>query len=136
MVWSLALAKRISAQSRVQDSRAPARETIRPMLISMAPQGPTTCSSTAAIEGFFRPASWAWARMPWDSRLTSTNSSNTPIKPTTVALPTSERFAARAEKMLAPSMPINTQTVTSIMLRAWSITLPSSGLLAPQKSAV
>ncbi|MOA61033.1 hypothetical protein D3C78_1860720 [compost metagenome] len=33
-------------------------------------------------------------------------------------------------------MPMNTQTVTSIMLRTWSITLPSSVLPAPQKSAL
>lgn len=58
------------------------------------------------------------------------------MKPITVALPTSERFSAREEKMLAPSMPMNTQTVTSIMLRTWFITLPRSGLLLPQMSAV
>ncbi|MNP10680.1 hypothetical protein D3C76_1028370 [compost metagenome] len=58
------------------------------------------------------------------------------MKPTTVARPTSLRFSARAEKMLAPSMPINTQTVTSIILRTWSMTVPSSLLPAPQKSAV
>lgn len=33
-------------------------------------------------------------------------------------------------------MPMNTQTVTSIMPRTWSITLPSSRLPEPQKSAV
>ncbi|MCY1535903.1 hypothetical protein D9M68_713290 [compost metagenome] len=136
MVWSRALANRISAHSRVQDSNAPARETISPTLMSTAPQWPTTLSSTPAIDGFFRPDSWAWARMPWDSTLTSTSSRSTPMKPTTVALPTSLRFSARAEKMLAPSMPMNTQTVTSIMLRTWFITVPRSLLPAPQKSAV
>lgn len=117
MVWSRALAKRISAHSSVHDSRAPASDTIRPMEISWAPQGPTTCSSTPAMDGFFSPDSSAWARMPWLSTLTSTSSRSTPTKPITVALPTSLRFSARAEKMLAPSMPMNTQTVTSIMLR-------------------
>ena len=38
--------------------------------------------------------------------------------------------------MLAPSMPMNTHTVTSIMLRTWSITLPRSGEPSPQMSAV
>ena len=33
-------------------------------------------------------------------------------------------------------MPINTKTVTSIMLRTWSITLPRLGVCVPQKSRV
>ncbi|KIR12985.1 hypothetical protein PFLU4_59160 [Pseudomonas fluorescens] len=33
-------------------------------------------------------------------------------------------------------MPMNTNTVTSIMCRTWSITLPRSGLIAPQISRV
>lgn len=74
--------------------------------------------------------------MPSDSTLTSTRNSNTVMKPMTVALPTSERFSARDEKMLAPSMPMNTHTVTSIMLRTWFITLPSSGVPTAQMSAV
>ncbi|MCY1366972.1 hypothetical protein D9M69_538840 [compost metagenome] len=74
--------------------------------------------------------------MPSERTFTSTSSSSTMTKPRTVALPTSERFSARAEKMLAPSMPMNTQTVTSIMLRTWFITLPSSMFFEPQMSAV
>ncbi|MNG01799.1 hypothetical protein D3C84_847930 [compost metagenome] len=74
--------------------------------------------------------------MPSDSTFTSTRNSSTVMKPITVALPTSERFSARAEKMLAPSIPMNTQTVTSIMLRTWFITLPRSGFMVPQMSAV
>ncbi len=54
----------------------------------------------------------------------------------TVARPTSLRRSARAENTLAPSIPMNTHTVTSIMLRTCCITLPSSGLPRPQKSAV
>ncbi len=96
----------------------------------------SSCSSTPAIDGFFSPASSAWAMMPCDRMLTRTSSRSTPTKPITVALPTSLRFSARAEKMLAPSMPMNTQTVTSIMLRTWSITLPRSLLPRPQKSLV
>ncbi|MOA35301.1 hypothetical protein D3C78_1567440 [compost metagenome] len=38
--------------------------------------------------------------------------------------------------MLAPSIPMNTHTVTNIMLRTWFITLPRSGFLMPQMSAV
>ncbi|MCY1176095.1 hypothetical protein D9M73_163560 [compost metagenome] len=72
--------------------------------------------------------------MPSDSTLTSTRNSSTVMKPMTVALPTSVRFSARAEKMLAPSMPMNTHTVTSIMLRTWFITLPRSGFMVPQMS--
>lgn len=72
--------------------------------------------------------------MPSDSTLTSTSASSTPTKPITVARPTSLRFSARAEKMLAPSMPMNTQTVTSIMLRTWFITEPSDGFARPQMS--
>ncbi|MNH09044.1 hypothetical protein D3C81_1168590 [compost metagenome] len=33
-------------------------------------------------------------------------------------------------------MPMNTNTVTSIMLRTWSSTLPNCGLLKPQMSRV
>ncbi|MNN55121.1 hypothetical protein D3C81_1699810 [compost metagenome] len=72
--------------------------------------------------------------MPSDRMFTSTSSNSTMMKPRMVALPTSERFSARAEKMLAPSIPMNTQTVTSIMLRTWFITLPSSGFIEPQMS--
>ncbi|MNQ97126.1 hypothetical protein D3C85_1127580 [compost metagenome] len=74
--------------------------------------------------------------IPSDSTFTSTRNSSTVMKPITVALPTSLRFSARAEKMLAPSMPMNTHTVTSIILRTWSITLPRSGFFRPQMSAV
>ncbi len=77
MVWSRAAAKRISAHRRVQDNRAPASETTRPTLISTAPQRPTTCSSTPAMEGFFRPASSAWLMMPIDRMFTSTSSAST-----------------------------------------------------------
>ncbi|MDT4871486.1 hypothetical protein FQZ97_1066170 [compost metagenome] len=108
----------------------------RPTLISTAPQWPTTCSSTAAMDGFCSLASSGWVMMPSDSTFTSTSNSSTMTKPRTVALPTSLRFSARAEKMLAPSMPMNTHTVTSIILRTWSITVPRSLLPAPQKSAV
>ena len=74
--------------------------------------------------------------IPSDSTFTSTSKASTPRKPITVALPTSERFSARPEYTLAPSMPINTKTVTSIMLRTWSITLPRLGVCVPQKSRV
>ncbi|MCY1432331.1 hypothetical protein D9M71_483240 [compost metagenome] len=74
--------------------------------------------------------------MPSDNTLTSTSSASTPRKPMTVALPTSDRRWARPEYTLAPSMPMNTNTVTSIMLRTCSSTLPNCGLLKPQISRV
>ena len=55
-------------------------------------------------------------------------------KPITVARPTSSRRRARAEYTLAPSMPMKTHTVTSIVLRTWSSSEPSAG--APQNSNV
>ncbi|MNG26763.1 hypothetical protein D3C84_1117910 [compost metagenome] len=91
------MANRISAHSNAHDSNAPNRETARPRLISNAPQGPTMCSSTAASDGFCRLASSGWVMMPSDNTLTSTSKASTPIKPMTVARPTSERFSARAE---------------------------------------
>ncbi|MCY1438451.1 hypothetical protein D9M71_546530 [compost metagenome] len=97
MVWSRAVAKRISAHSKAHDSKAPNSDTARPMLISKAPQGPTICSSTEASDGFCKAASSGWVITPSDSTLTSTSRASTPIKPITVALPTSERFAARPE---------------------------------------
>ncbi|MCY1451486.1 hypothetical protein D9M71_683560 [compost metagenome] len=97
MVLSLAVAKRISAHSSAQDSKAPSSEIPRPMLISNAPHGPTICSSTAASDGFCKVASSGWLRMPSDSTLTSTSSASTPRNPMTVARPTSARFSARAE---------------------------------------
>ena len=117
-MWSLAAVNRISAHSSTQESSAPSSEMTSPTLISTAPHDPTTCSSTPAIEGFFSLASSGWVMIPSDSTLTSTSTSSTVTKPMTVALPTSLRTAARAEKMLAPSMPMNTHTVTSIAPRA------------------
>ncbi|MNE76999.1 hypothetical protein D3C76_1606780 [compost metagenome] len=52
MVWSRAVAYRISAHSNAQDNSAPSSDTARPRLISNAPHGPTICSSTDASEGF------------------------------------------------------------------------------------
>ena len=51
-----------------------------------------------------------------------------------VARPTSRRSRARSEKTEAPSTPMNTQTVTSIMALIWSSAEPRP-LLVPQKSA-
>ena len=54
--------------------------------------------------------------MPSDSSDTAINSIRQITKPATVARPTSWRSAARAEYTLAPSMPMKTHTVTSIVL--------------------
>ena len=51
-----------------------------------------------------------------------------------VARPTSWRLRARSEKTEAPSTPMNTQTVTSIMALTWVSVEPRS-LWVPQKSA-
>ncbi|MNH33867.1 hypothetical protein D3C79_944220 [compost metagenome] len=67
------------------------------MLISKAPQGPTICSSTEASDGFCSAASSGWVITPNDSTLTITSKASTPMKPITVALPTSERFCALPE---------------------------------------
>lgn len=94
------------------------------------------CSSTPASDGFCNCANSGWLMTPRDNTFTSTSNARTPRKPITVARPTSARFCARAEYTLAPSIPMNTNTVTSIMCRTWSITLPRSGLIAPQISRV
>ena len=47
----------------------------------------------------------------------------------------SERRSARPETTLAPSIPMNTQSVTSIVLLTWVITSPSSGVCSNQMSA-
>ncbi|MNJ40585.1 hypothetical protein D3C77_354830 [compost metagenome] len=117
MVWSRAVANRISAHSNAHDNNAPSNEIARPMLISNAPHGPTMCSSTDASDGFCNAASSGWVMTPSDRTLTITSKASTPMKPITVALPTSERFCARPEYTLAPSIPMNTNTVTSIILR-------------------
>lgn len=88
------------------------------------------------MDGFCSAASSGWLITPSDSRLTSISSASTPRKPITVALPTSRRRSARDEYTLAPSMPMNTNTVTSIMLRTCSSTPPNCGLLRPQMSRV
>lgn len=54
----------------------------------------------------------------------------------TVAFPTSERFRARPDKTTAPSTPMNTQSVTSIVETTWSFTLPHEKPPWPQKSNV
>ena len=49
--------------------------------------------------------------------------SNTEISPITVADPTSFLFLALPENTTAPSIPINTQTVTNIVLLTCDIVL-------------
>jgi hypothetical protein len=57
------------------------------------------------------------------------------MKPVTVAKPTSARVLAYREYTLAPSTPINTNTVTSIVLRTWLKTSPALYPPPPQKLA-
>ncbi|MNV32300.1 hypothetical protein D3C71_1236340 [compost metagenome] len=68
-----------------------------PMMINVAPQGPTMASSTKAIEGLRACASASWRSTPIDRRLTSISSASTHTNPMIVARPTSERLAARRE---------------------------------------
>ena len=77
------------------------------------------------MEGLGSAASSGWLRMPVESTLTATSSASTSTKPISVARPTSARRSARAEYTLAPSMPTNTHTVTSIAPLTCSSTLPS-----------
>ena len=72
--------------------------------------------------------------MPIDNSDTAINSTRQIRKPSTVARPTSSRRCARAEYTLAPSMPMKTHTVTSIVLLTWSSTEPSWA--SPQKSSL
>ena len=87
------------------------------------------------MDGFFSAASSGCAITPIDSRLTATSSASTNRKPASVARPTSTRRTAWAEYTLAPSTPMNTHTVTSIMPRTCSSTPPSAGLARPHTSA-
>ena len=66
---------------------------------------------------------------------------NTEIRPITVAVPTSFLLLARLEKTTAPSIPVNTQTVTSIVLFTWpnvspQLNMPVSPLVMPYKPAL
>ena len=72
--------------------------------------------------------------------MTASSRASTAAKPSTVARPTSSRLAARLEYTDAPSMPMKTQTVTSIMFRTWVMVPPSGSewicVERPQTSAV
>ena len=65
--------------------------------MNFAPQGPTAAASTPPTDGWL--SAWISARgMTPKARMdTDANSASTPRKPTTVALPTSERFCAKRE---------------------------------------
>ena len=126
----------VSLDSISHDSKAPDSEISSPRLISAAPVGPMTCASTWAMDGFLSTASSGCVITPSENRLTLTINASVNRKPSKVARPTSTRRSARAEHTLAPSTPMNTHTVTSIMLRTWSVTLPSAGLAWPQMSCV
>ena len=67
------------------------------MLTKIAPQGPTTDSSTPAIDGWRMPAMSARCSTAKGSRVTSTIRLVTPMKPMIVALPTSVRSLAKRE---------------------------------------
>ena len=56
-------------------------------------------------------------------------------KPSTVAVAMSLRRSARAEKTLAPSMPMKTHSVTSMVLLTWPMIEPRLALPSPLKSA-
>ncbi len=83
-----------SAQINAQARYAPSTDTSRPTLTNTEPQGPTTDSSTPAIDGWRIPAMSARCSTAYGSSVTSTMSPVTPTKPTIVAQPTSVRFFA------------------------------------------
>src|SRR5450830_288898 len=72
--------------------------------------------------------------MPSESNDTAISSSRVMTKPITVARPTSLRRFAREEYTLAPSIPMNTQTVTSIVVLTCVSIDPS--FTSPQKVKV
>ena len=121
-----------SAQSICQDTYAPRTERHSPTEISTPPHGPTTASSTAPIEFSGSAASSSWLSTPYDRVDTATNSASTDRKPMMVALPTSLRTRACLEYTDAPSMPMNTHTVYSMM----PLSCSPNGRLEPQKSRV
>jgi hypothetical protein len=65
--------------------------------MSTAPHVPTAPSSTAAIDGFFKPASSGCVNTPSDNSDTAISRPRQIRKPTTVARPTSSRARERAE---------------------------------------
>src|SRR6185312_11321022 len=115
--WVFAAENKTSAQMRDQARYAPSTETINPTLTKIAPQCPTTASSTPAIEGWRISAICARDSTAYGNNVTRTSRQVTPRKPSNVAVPTSARVRAYREYTLAPSMPINTNTVINIVAR-------------------
>ena len=105
---------------------------ITPMLTNVDPQSPTTDSSTLPIEGCLAGRRSACGSTPYDTSVTEANSASTLRNPRTVARPTSSRRRARREYTLAPSMPRNTNVVTSIVSFTWSNSAPTVALTAPE----
>jgi len=89
-----AAADSTSAQISDQVRYAPSTEMSRPTLTKIAPQRPTTASSTAAIDGWRMPAMSARSITAKGSRVTSTISVVTTRNPVMVAAPTSLRSLA------------------------------------------
>lgn len=85
------------------------------MEMSAAPHGPTTASSTEAIELSGRAASSSWVSTPKERADTLTSRASTERKPITVARPMSRRERDWREYTEAPSMPMNTHTVKSMV---------------------
>ena len=95
---------------------------------------PTANSRTYAIDGFSRPESLTLSITPRDINVISIYTISVPIRPSTVALPTSLCFLALPETTTAPSIPINVHKVTNIVLFT-CVTIPPKSLV-PQNSNV
>lgn len=97
----------------------------------MAPHGPTICSSTPARDGFCNCASSGWLGAQGQHIHQHQQCQHPPEIQSAWRAP-HPSVSAPARSTLAPSMPINTNTVTSIMWRTCSTTLPICGLPRPQ----
>ena len=138
-VPSFAHANGISAVMIVHASQLAKTDMSRPIFISHAPHGPTTFSSTPAVDGFATDAISCWLITPNGRTESIMKTISPPRNPMMVALPTSPCDFARPERTTAPSMPINAQSVTSIVLFICAPSPPSvcpSIAILPQKSNV
>jgi hypothetical protein len=106
---------------------------ITPILMNVDPQSPTTDSSTLPIDGCLAVARSACGSTPYETSVTDAKTASTLRNPRIVARPTSARRRAKREYTLAPSIPRNTNVVTSIVSLTWSNTARTDRPSLPQK---
>lgn len=107
---------------------------IRPAAISTSPHGPISSTISTAIDGLRISASSLRGTTPSDSNVTIRYTASADSTASMVARPTSFLLRARAETTTAPSTPINTHRVISMV----SLTCSHTGLpkAMPLKSSV